>query len=67
MSKIFKALEKAEREMEMEKELRWDFPPAPGPQEEPEKPKVHLESRMMEQVIPIPQLIACFQPGSLAL
>lgn len=66
MSKIFKALEKAEREMELEKELRWDFQPTPEPKEEPKKLKVQVEPRMMEQVIPIPQLIAFFQPGSLA-
>lgn len=66
MSKIFKALEKAEREREKERGLVLDLPTVPEPQEEPEKPKIDSGLRMVEQPIPIPQLVASFQPGSLA-
>jgi protein-tyrosine kinase len=60
MSRIYKALEKAERE----RDLKWNLPPAPEPLEEPEEQRP--EPELAEPVIHIPQVMAAYQPGSVA-
>jgi protein-tyrosine kinase len=65
MSKIYKALEKAERNRRKEEESKWDFPSS-EPQEDPEEQKTQPELKMIEPEVHVPQLMASFQPGSLA-
>jgi protein-tyrosine kinase len=66
MSKIFKALEKAERERGWERELKLDLPAVSETHEEPEKDEVRLELKRVEQAINVPQLTALFQQDSQA-
>ncbi len=47
MSKIFKALEKAERERGKEREPKIDLPPLPEDPETPVREEVVLERRMV--------------------
>lgn len=60
MSRMYKALEKAERE----RDLKWNLPPAPEPLEEPEERRP--EPELAEPVFHIPEVMAAFQPGSVA-
>ena len=66
MSRIFKALEKAERERGQERELRADSPPPPDTPGEPEQGKVSLERITGEEIVSVPQWIASFKQNSQA-
>jgi len=65
MSKIYQALEKAEKEREME--LKKDLPPSPEPREEETRiQEISLRSGMMEGMVSKQDLVCFFEPNSLA-
>jgi protein-tyrosine kinase len=66
MSKIFKALEKAERERGKERDLRIDLLAAPDTPKEPEQERAGLEHFTAEQMVEAPQWIVSFQQNSQA-
>ena len=63
MSKIFRALEKAERERGKEREPKIDLPPLPEDPETPKREEVALERRLVEET-GLPQIITSFQQTS---
>jgi len=65
MSKIFQALEKAEKEREMELRKNLSLPPESG-QEEIETQEISLPSGIPEGVISKQDLVSFFEPNSLA-
>lgn len=69
MSKIYQALEKAEkeREREREKEFKKDFPPMPALQEvKTGEHEIKIEPKKFDQFFSNRTLVSYFQPGSLA-
>jgi protein-tyrosine kinase len=66
MSKIYQALEKAEKEREKEREFKVNLPPPPGLEEGWKKPEIHREPEMGKPTIPVSQLISLFQQNSVA-
>ena len=65
MSKIYKALEKAEREREKEQNLKWGVPPHLEAQEEPQREEIRIKPQIIEEIVHPRQLITLTQPNSL--
>ncbi len=65
MSKIIKALEKAERERGKEREMKIVLPLPPEDHESPKREEIFSERRMVEEV-DVPRLITSFQQSSQA-